>query len=96
MVKQILQNLSNGETSLIDVPCPKNIKSNILIATSKTVVSAGTERMLVEFGKASYINKAKQQPDKVKMVLNKVITDGLMSTIDAVRSKLDQPLPLGY
>ena len=95
-MKQILQNLSNGETSLVDIPCPKNIKSNILIATSKTVVSAGTERMLVDFGKASYIKKAKQQPDKVKMVLNKVLTDGLMTTVDAVKSKLDQPLPLGY
>ncbi len=95
-MKQILQNLSNGETSLVDVPCPKNTKSNILIATKKTVVSAGTERMLVDFGKASYIDKARQQPDKVKMVLNKVATDGLMPTIDAVRSKLDQPLPLGY
>jgi len=95
-MKQILQNLSNGETSLVDVPCPKNTKSNILIATKKTVVSAGTERMLVDFGKASYIDKARQQPDKVKMVLNKVATDGLIPTIDAVRSKLDQPLPLGY
>ena len=95
-MKQILQNLSNGETSLVDVPCPKNIKSNILITTKATVVSAGTERMLVNFGKSSYISKAKQQPDKVKMVRNKVKTDGLMPTIDAVRSKLDQPLPLGY
>ena len=95
-MKQILQNLANGETSLVEVPCPKNIKSNILIATSKTVVSAGTERMLVDFGKANLLNKAKQQPDKVKMVLNKVVTDGLMTTIDAVKSKLDQPLPLGY
>jgi len=95
-MKQILQNLSNGETSLFDVPCPKNINSSLLIATRKTVVSVGTERMLVNFGKASFINKAKQQPDKVKMVLNKVITDGLLTTVDAVRSKLDQPLPLGY
>jgi len=95
-MKQILQNLSNGETSLVNVPCPKNIKSNILIATTKTIISAGTERMLVDFGKANYFDKAKQQPDKVKMVLNKVVTDGLMTTIDAVRSKLDQPLPLGY
>jgi predicted dehydrogenase/threonine dehydrogenase-like Zn-dependent dehydrogenase len=95
-MKQILQNLSNGETSLVDTPCPKNIKSNILISTRKTVVSAGTERMLVDFGKANLLNKAKQQPDKVKMVLNKVLTDGLMTTVDAVRSKLDQPLPLGY
>ena len=55
-MKQILQNISNGETSLVDVPCPKNIKSNILIATTTTVVSAGTERMLVNFGKSSYIS----------------------------------------
>ena len=95
-MKQILQNLSNGETSIADVPCPKNIKSNILIATTKTVVSAGTERMLVNFGKANLLSKAKQQPDKVKMVLNKILTDGLMTTVDAVNSKLDQPLPLGY
>ncbi len=95
-MKQILQNLSNGETLLVDVPCPKNIKSNILIATTATVISAGTERMLIDFGKANLLSKAKQQPDKVKMVLNKVITDGLMTTIDAVQSKLDQPLPLGY
>jgi len=95
-MKQVLQNLSNGKTSLIDTPCPKNIKSNILIATTTTVVSAGTERMLIDFGKASLLNKAKQQPDKVKIVLNKVLTDGLMTTVDAVRSKLDQPLPLGY
>jgi len=95
-MKQILQNLSNGETSLVDVPCPKNISGNLLIASRKSVVSAGTERMLVEFGKASYLDKARQQPDKVKQVLAKVKTDGLMPTIDAVRSKLDQPLPLGY
>ncbi|MDB4058058.1 bi-domain-containing oxidoreductase [Candidatus Thioglobus sp.] len=95
-MKQILQSLSNGNTSLINVPCPKNIKSNVLIATSKTVVSAGTERMLVDFGKANLLKKASQQPDKVKMVLNKVSTDGLMTTVNAVRSKLDQPLPLGY
>ena len=95
-MKQILQNLSNGETTLVDVPCPKNIKSNILIATRSTVISNGTEGMLVDFGKANYIDKARKQPDKVKMVLNKITTDGLIPTIDAVRSKLDQPLPLGY
>ena len=95
-MKQILQNLSHGETSLVDVPCPKNTKSNILITTKKTVVSSGTERMLVDFGKANLLRKAKQQPEKVKMVLNKALTDGIISTFDAVRSKLDQPVPLGY
>ena len=95
-MKQILQNLANGETSLVDVPCPKNIKSHVLIETRNTVLSAGTERMLVNFGKSGYIGKAKQHPEKVKLVLNKVVTDGLMATLDAVRSKFDQPLPLGY
>lgn len=95
-LKQILQNLSSGETSLVEVPAPKNIKGNVLVATRTSIVSAGTERMLIGFGKANYLNKARQQPDKVKQVLAKIKTDGLMPTIDAVRSKLDQPLPLGY
>ncbi|PML85238.1 bi-domain-containing oxidoreductase [Vibrio breoganii] len=95
-MKQILQNISNGETSLADVPCPIFRKDHLLISTSKSLVSAGTERMLIDFGKANFIDKARQQPDKVKMVLGKIKTDGLMPTVDAVRSKLDQPLPLGY
>lgn len=95
-MKQILQNLGNGETTVVDVPCPQNKAGHLLIASQQTLVSAGTERMLVDFGKASLFDKARQQPDKVKMVLNKVRTDGLVPTLDAVRSKLDQPLPLGY
>ena len=92
----MLQNLSNGITSVEDVPCPIGRDGSVLISTRNTLVSAGTERMLVEFGKANLIDKARQQPDKVKMVLNKVRTDGLLSTIEAVKSKLDQPIPLGY
>ncbi|MGR5220959.1 bi-domain-containing oxidoreductase [Vibrio parahaemolyticus] len=95
-MKQVLQNISNGETSLVEVPCPQLKNGNVLISTNKTLVSSGTERMLIDFGKANFIDKARQQPDKVKMVLGKIKTDGLMPTVDAVRSKLDQPLPLGY
>ncbi len=95
-MKQILQNLSNGDTTLVDVPCPVIQHGCLLIASRNTVVSAGTERMLLNFGKANVIDKARQQPDKVKMVLDKVRTDGLLPTLDAVKSKLDQPLPLGY
>ena len=93
---QILQNLSNGETSLVEVPSPKSMKGHINIQTTKSLVSVGTERMLVDFGKAGWIDKARSQPDKVKMVVEKVKTDGLSATYDAVKSKLDQPLPLGY
>lgn len=95
-MKQILQNLGNGVTSLQDVPAPVNKSGHCLIQTRTTLVSAGTERMLIDFGKANLIDKARQQPDKVKMVLNKVRTDGLGPTIETVRNKLDQPLPLGY
>lgn len=95
-MNQILQNLKTGETVLEDIPCPDVRSGHLLIRTSKTLVSAGTERMLVEFGKGNMISKARQQPDKVRMVMEKVKTDGLMPTIDAVRSKLDQALPMGY
>lgn len=95
-MKQIVQDLANGATTLVQVPAPKTACGQLVINTRVTLISAGTERMLVGFGKASYIEKARQQPEKVKMVLNKVKTDGLFSTLDAVRSKLAQPLPLGY
>lgn len=95
-MKQILQNLGNGKTSVEDVPCPQCGRGRVLIRASRSLVSAGTERMLVEFGRANLLEKARQQPDKVRMVLNKMRTDGLLPTIAAVRNKLDQPLALGY
>ena len=95
-MKQLLQNLRNGATEVADVPCPAPGRGQVLVRTRRTLVSAGTERMLVDFGRAGWIEKARQQPDKVRMVLDKVRTDGLLPALDAVRSKLDQPLPLGY
>jgi len=95
-MKQILQSLKTGLTELADVPCPSVKNGQLLIRSRNTLVSAGTERMLVEFGKAGWIDKARQQPDKVRMVLDKIKTDGLLPTIEAVLNKLDQPLPLGY
>jgi predicted dehydrogenase/threonine dehydrogenase-like Zn-dependent dehydrogenase len=95
-VKQILQSLKTGKTVIANIPVPSAKRGQLLIKTSHSLVSAGTERMLVEFGKAGWIEKARQQPDKVRMVLDKIKTDGLQPTIDAVFNKLDQPLPLGY
>jgi predicted dehydrogenase/threonine dehydrogenase-like Zn-dependent dehydrogenase len=95
-MKQILQNLRTGATELADVPSPALPGGHLLIATSRSLVSPGTERMLVDFGKAGLIEKARQQPDKVRMVLGKMRTDGVMPTLEAVRNKLDQPLALGY
>ncbi|TDB69151.1 bi-domain-containing oxidoreductase [Arundinibacter roseus] len=95
-MKQLIQNLKNGQTSLEDVPAPQVKPGTVLIQTRRSLVSLGTERMLVEFGKANLLDKARQQPDKVKMVFDKIRTDGLRPTLEAVFSKLDQPLPLGY
>ena len=95
-MKQIIQDLKNGETILEEVPVPMVKSGHVLIKTTKSLVSLGTERMLVEFGKANFIQKARQQPDKVKMVLDKIKTDGIKPTMDAVLNKLNQPLPLGY
>ena len=95
-MRQILQYLRTGNLEIADVPCPKTAAGHLLIRSSNSLISAGTERMLVDFGKANILNKAWQQPDKVRMVLEKVKTDGLMPTIASVRNKLDQPLTLGY
>ena len=88
--------MNDGKTSLTEVPIPLCNSQSVLIQTSHTLVSLGTEKMLVDFGKGSFLNKAKQQPDKVKEVIAKVKTDGLAPTIAAVKNKLEQPIPLGY
>lgn len=95
-MRQVLQSLKTGVTRAADVPCPSVQRGQLLIRSSRTLVSAGTERMLLEFGKAGWLEKARQQPDKVRMVLDKIKTDGLLPTLEAVLNKLDQPMPLGY
>lgn len=95
-MKQILQNLKTGQLDVADVPIPLNKAGSLLIQTRCTLISAGTERMLVNFAKSSLIGKAKQQPDKVKQVVDKIKTDGLMPTVNSVFNRLDEPLPLGY
>jgi predicted dehydrogenase/threonine dehydrogenase-like Zn-dependent dehydrogenase len=95
-MKQIIQSFKTGETLLEDVPAPIVSKGHVLIKSTNTLVSLGTERMLVEFGRSNLISKARQQPDKVKEVLNKIRTEGLLPTLEAVFNKLGEPLPLGY
>jgi predicted dehydrogenase/threonine dehydrogenase-like Zn-dependent dehydrogenase len=95
-MRQILQSLKNGDTSIVEAPTPQNLPGHLLIQSNTSLVSAGTERMLINFGKANYLTKARQQPDKVKQVLGKINTDGILATFDSVKSKLDQPIPLGY
>lgn len=96
IMKQIFQNLANGEISIGSVPSPKPRKGSVNILSTKSLISVGTERMLVDFGKSGWIDKVRSQPEKVKLILEKVKTDGFVTTYDAVKSKLDQPLSLGY
>ena len=95
-MRQILQDLQDGQTRLVEVPRPLSARRHLLIETTRSLVSAGTERMLVEFGSAGLIEKARQQPEKVRQVLDKMRTDGIASTLQAVRAKLAQPVPMGY
>jgi predicted dehydrogenase/threonine dehydrogenase-like Zn-dependent dehydrogenase len=95
-MNQLIQNLRTGETLLENIPVPQVCKGFVLIKTHRSLVSLGTEKMLVEFGKANFIEKARQQPEKVRQVFEKVKTDGLRPTVEAVFRKLSEPLPLGY
>ncbi|MDR2149055.1 MAG: bi-domain-containing oxidoreductase [Tannerella sp.] len=93
---QLIQDLKSGYTLLEEIPAPQVREGCVLIQTTCSLVSLGTERMLVEFGKANLIDKARQQPERVKQVLDKIKSDGLMPTLEAVFNKLGVPLPLGY
>ena len=95
-MKQIIQHLQTGETILEEIPVPQVRKGCVLIKTSRSLVSLGTEKMLVEFGKANFLEKARQQPEKVKQVFDKIKTDGFKPTVQAIFRKLSEPIPLGY
>jgi hypothetical protein len=85
-MKQVLQSLKTGKVEVAEVPAPAVRPGALLIRTRVSLISSGTERMLLEFGKAGWLAKARQQPDKVRQVLEKIRTDGLWATVEAVRS----------
>lgn len=95
-MKQILQDLRNGKTLIAEIPEPNCEDGQILIKTTSSLISSGTEKMLVEFGKSNLVQKAMQQPEKVNQVKQKIKSDGFIPTLNAVVTKLGQPLPLGY
>jgi predicted dehydrogenase/threonine dehydrogenase-like Zn-dependent dehydrogenase len=95
-LRQIVQHLGSGRTELVDVPAPGPRRGRLLVRATRSLVSLGTERMLVEFGRGNWLSKARQQPEKFRAVLAKVRSEGLFATVSAIRSKLAQPIPLGY
>ena len=95
-MKQILQQMNDGKTIVADVPVPMPKKGTALIKTSASLVSAGTERMLVDFAGKNLIQKAVSRPDLVRQVLSKASREGIIPSVEAAFNKLDQPMPLGY
>jgi len=95
-LRQIIQHLGSGRTELLDVPAPGPRRGRLLVRATRSLVSLGTERMLVEFGRGNWLSKARQQPEKFRAILAKIRSEGFFATVAAVRSKLAQPIPLGY
>jgi len=95
-MKQLLQNLKTGEGVVADVPAPVAQPGRVLVRAASSLVSAGTERAFVELGRKSLLGKAKERPDLVGKVIEKVKSEGLLSTLQSVREKLDESHALGY
>lgn len=95
-MKQVIQSAKSGKLRLTEVPDPRVRAGNLLVATTASLISAGTERMVIDFAKKSLAAKARARPDLVRKVLDKARRDGLAATFKAVMARLDEPLPLGY
>ncbi|MBS2027851.1 MAG: bi-domain-containing oxidoreductase [Deltaproteobacteria bacterium] len=95
-MKQVLQSYRTGVLRVAEVPAPGVEPGSVLVQTSASLVSVGTERMTVELAKKSLVGKARERPDLVKKVVDRVQRDGLVTTAGAVFNKLDSPIPLGY
>jgi len=95
-MKQIIQSYKTGKMEVVEVPVPACRNNGILIQTTASLISVGTEKMLITVAKKSLIGKAKARPDLVKQVMNKIKKEGLRPTLDKVFTKLEVPIPLGY
>ena len=95
-MKQLLQNMKTGKTTVEEIPIPSPRTGQALVRVAASLVSAGTERMLVEFAEKSLLGKARSRPDLVKQVLDRMRREGVFVTLGAAFNRLDQPMPLGY
>ena len=95
-MKQLIQSYKTGELGLFDVPVPVCDEYGVLVKTTASLVSAGTEKMIVDIAKKSLLGKAKARPDLVKQVIDKMKKEGIQNTLEKVFNKLDTPIPLGY
>lgn len=95
-MKQLVQSVRDGQLKIVEFPTPMPGPTEVLVATRRSLISAGTENAVRNLASASLIQKAKARPDLVRQVIDKSRTDGLRSTLTAVRTHLDDHMPLGY
>ena len=95
-MKQLILSFRSGCTELLEIPAIRALPNHLVVRSRASLVSIGTERMLVGFGQAGYLAKARQQPEKVLQVIDKMKADGILATVGSVQSKLEEPIPLGY
>jgi predicted dehydrogenase/threonine dehydrogenase-like Zn-dependent dehydrogenase len=95
-MKQVIQNDRSRATVIMEVPEPRVAPGGILVRTRASLISAGTEKTAVDFGRKSMLEKARSRPDLVKQVLGRMASDGIQPTLESVMNRLEQPIPLGY
>src|SRR6516162_964998 len=95
-MRQLLQNINTGKAMVVEVPAPRPSPGEVLVRVGASLVSAGTERMVVEFAEKNIVQKAVARPDLVRQVLNKASREGILSTVSSVRNRLDTDMALGY
>lgn len=95
-MRQIVQNISNGKLEIVNVPVPMPQAGEVLIQNRVSLLSAGTEKTSRELAKKSLLGKARERPDQVRRVVEKIRQEGIWNTVRQVREKLDEPMPMGY
>src|SRR4051812_3496423 len=95
-MKQILQNARSGVIAVEDVPAPALQRGRVLVRTGASLISAGTEKIAVEAGKKGLVARARERPDLVRQVMDRLKTEGIAATYSAVQAKLDSSTALGY
>ncbi len=95
-MRQVIQNYKNGEITLSEVPEPACKAGGLLVRNVASVISVGTEKLMIEMGQKSLLGKARARPDLVRQAWAKAKKEGFFSVYKEAMNRLDEPIPLGY